>query len=162
MSYIDRNLIPGETLLYRAGLHWIVLVVPGAIAAICALLGLVVILNGGDGAVAAFLLAFAAALAGFAWLRRQSVEMGVTNKRVLTKSGILSRHTLELLLTKVESIGLEEALIGRMLGYGTVVVKGTGGTPERFLSIAQPAEFRRQVQQQIEATEKRPEMAGAR
>lgn len=97
-----------------------------------------------------FLSIIAGAFVGFAFLTRKLVEMGFTSKRVITKSGILSRRTLELLLTKVESIGIEEGLLGRMLGYGTAIVRGTGGTPEPVKNIASPLEFRRQAQQQIE------------
>ena len=86
------------------------------------------------------------------FLRRRAAEMGVTNKRVIVKTGLLHRRTVELFLSKVESIGVDEGLIGRMFGYGTVVLRGTGGTPEPFPRVRHPLEFRRQVQQQIEAS----------
>jgi uncharacterized membrane protein YdbT with pleckstrin-like domain len=75
--------------------------------------------------------------------------MAVTNRRVLIKTGIASRRTLDLMLSRVESIGVEESTFGRMLGYGSVIVRGTGGTPEPFVMIAHPQDFRRAVQQQI-------------
>jgi uncharacterized membrane protein YdbT with pleckstrin-like domain len=81
--------------------------------------------------------------------------MAVTNKRVIIKTGLLRRRTFELLLSKVESIGVEEGLMGRMFGYGSVVVRGTGGTPEPFANVGHPLEFRRQVQQQIEASDQK-------
>jgi uncharacterized membrane protein YdbT with pleckstrin-like domain len=81
--------------------------------------------------------------------KRNATEMAVTNRRVLIKAGMASRRTLDLMLSRVESIGVEESVWGRMLGYGNVIVHGTGGTPETFLKIAHPQEFRRQVQQQI-------------
>jgi uncharacterized membrane protein YdbT with pleckstrin-like domain len=81
--------------------------------------------------------------------KRNATEMAVTNRRVLIKTGMTSRRTLDLMLSRVESIGVEETAAGRMLGYGSVVVRGTGGTPEPFLMIAHPQEFRRAVQQQI-------------
>ncbi len=161
MSHLDQNLIPGETLLYQTGRHWIVLVVPLILGVIFGLPGVGLLFSNDTGSVGFFFLIIAGGFVGFAFLARKSVEMGVTNKRVLTKTGILSRKTLELLLTKVESIKVEEGLLGRMLGYGTVIVRGTGGTPEPFSCIAQPMEFRRQVQQQIEGT-KNPEPVGAR
>jgi uncharacterized membrane protein YdbT with pleckstrin-like domain len=77
--------------------------------------------------------------------------MVVTNRRVLIKTGIMSRRTIELLLSRVESIVITEPFFGRMFGYGTVIVRGTGGTPEPFTLIANPTEFRRHVQEQIEA-----------
>jgi hypothetical protein len=56
-----------------------------------------------------------------------------------------------MMLSTVESIGVEETVLGRMIGYGTVIVRGTGGTPETFLIIAHPQDFRRNVQEQIGA-----------
>jgi uncharacterized membrane protein YdbT with pleckstrin-like domain len=160
LSHLDKNLIPGETLLYQTGRHWIVLVVPLILGAVFGLSGLGILFSNGAGG--GFVLLISAGVSiGFALLTRKSVEMGVTNKRVITKTGILSRKTTELLLTKVESIKVDEGLLGRMLGYGTVIVVGTGGTPEPFPCIEQPLEFRRQVQQQIE-TSKTPEPVGAR
>jgi uncharacterized membrane protein YdbT with pleckstrin-like domain len=83
-------------------------------------------------------------------LLRNATEMTVTNKRVFVKVGLAARRTVELLLSRVESIGVEESVMGRMLGFGRVIVHGTGGTPEVFNGIAHPLEFRTQVQQQIE------------
>lgn len=72
------------------------------------------------------------------------------NRRVVVKTGLVSRRTIELLLNKVESIEVNETPFGRMLGYGTIVLIGTGRTPEPFHQVAHPLEFRSQVQQQIE------------
>ena len=161
MSYVEKNLIPGERVLYQTGRHWIVLVAPFVLGSLFGLMGLFMLIgsltskdgNGILAVVALVFLLFAAALFGLAVLSRKAVEMAVTNRRVLVKSGLLSRRTFELLLTKVESIGVEEGVMGRILGYGAVVVRGTGGTPEPFKIIAHPLEFRRQVQQQIELRE---------
>jgi uncharacterized membrane protein YdbT with pleckstrin-like domain len=81
-------------------------------------------------------------------IRRFATEVAVSNKRVLIKRGFFSRRSIEVLLPKVESIGVDESLLGRMLGYGTVIVRGTGGTFETFDKIAHPNELRWQVQQQ--------------
>jgi len=86
-------------------------------------------------------------------IRKSATEIAVTNKRVLIKTGLSSRRTVELLLHQVESIVVNESLTGRMLGFGTVLVRGTGGTPEPFDRIAHPLEFRRQVQHQIELSQ---------
>jgi uncharacterized membrane protein YdbT with pleckstrin-like domain len=83
-------------------------------------------------------------------IRRNATEMAVTNRRVVIKTGLVNRKTIEMLLGKVESIEVNETAVGRMLGYGTIVVIGTGGTPEPFHKVAHPLEFRSQVQQQIE------------
>ncbi|HLB88740.1 MAG TPA: PH domain-containing protein [Terriglobales bacterium] len=154
MSYAEKNLIPGETLLYLTGLHWIVFVVPIVVGAFLGLIGLPLLASDSRG-VGFYLSLLAAAFIGYAVVRKRAVEMAVANKRVFLKWGLLRRRTLELLLNKVESIGVNEGILGRMLGYGTVVVRGTGGTPEGFPSIRQPKEFRRQVQQRVEEREQK-------
>ncbi len=68
----------------------------------------------------------------------------------MSKTGLASRKTIEMLLNKVESIEVSETTAGRILGYGTVVVIGTGGTSEPFHKVAHPLEFRNRVQHQIE------------
>ena len=90
-----------------------------------------------------------AILVGLGLIRKNSTEVAVSNKRVLIKSGFINRKSIEVLLPKIESIGVDESGLGRVLGYGSVVVRGTGGTFETFDRIAHPNEFRQQVQQQI-------------
>jgi len=152
MSYVEKNLIAGEKLVYRTGIHWIVLFWPFVFAVLLAGAGTGVYIYRNDlvwGAAA--LVAIAAIVLFVAGVKRRSTEMAVTNRRVIIKTGILSRRSLEIMLPKVESIGIDESAGGRMLGYGTVTIHGTGGTPEPFRLIAHPSEFRRQVQQQIDA-----------
>ena len=83
-------------------------------------------------------------------IARTTTEMAVTSKRVIVKVGFLRKDTIELFLPKIESVRVDQGLLGRMLGYGNIVVKGTGGTAEPFKNICSPLEFRRQVQQQSE------------
>jgi uncharacterized membrane protein YdbT with pleckstrin-like domain len=170
MGYVDRNLVPGETLLYRTRHHWLMLLgpliggssllVPGVALLAEAIstrgtAGLVVgssTINPKAMAIAGAVLVVAAIITfSYGVAKRNATEMAVTNRRVLIKTGIGSRRTLDLMLSRVESIGVEESTIGRMLGYGSVVVRGTGGTPEPFVMIAHPQEFRRAVQEQIGA-----------
>jgi membrane protein YdbS with pleckstrin-like domain len=155
MSYVEKNLIPGEKLVYRTGIHWIVLFWPFVFAVLIGGAGVAVYVYRNDlwwagGA----LVAVAAIILIIAGFRRNSTEMAVTNRRVIIKTGIASRRSLEIMLPKVESIGIDETAGGRMLGYGTVTIHGTGGTPEPFRLIAHPSEFRKQVQQQIDTAAK--------
>jgi uncharacterized membrane protein YdbT with pleckstrin-like domain len=83
-------------------------------------------------------------------VRRNATEMAVTTRRVVIKTGLTSRRTIEMLLNKVESIEVSETTFGRMLGYGSITVIGTGGTLEPFHDMDHPLVFRSQVQQQIE------------
>ena len=153
MSYVKRDLIPGEKLIYETGLHWSVLIWPVIIAVIVAAGGVVCLLQKDTNFLyaGAALLVVALIIMGVAMFRRSAVEMAVTNRRVIIKTGIASRRSLEIMLAKVESIGIEESAMGRMLGYGTLTIHGTGGTPEPFSRIAHPSEFRREVQQQVAA-----------
>jgi uncharacterized membrane protein YdbT with pleckstrin-like domain len=155
MSYVEKNLISGEKLIYRTGIHWLVLFWPFVFAVLLAGAGVAVYIYRNDlVSVTAALVAIAAIILIVAGIRRNATEMAVTNRRVIIKTGIASRRSLEIMLPKVESIGIDESAGGRMLGYGTVTIHGTGGTPEPFRLIAHPSEFRRQVQQQIDSATK--------
>jgi uncharacterized membrane protein YdbT with pleckstrin-like domain len=98
------------------------------------------------------LVLFAFPLVITALIARATSEFAVTNKRVLIKIGWLRRHSLETLLSKIETIRVEQGILGRALDYGTIVVSGTGGSKEPFRTIASPMEFRRKVQDQIAAS----------
>lgn len=162
MSYAEKHLIAGETVQYETRLHWIVMLGHALIAAVLALVGVSLLLtpwssvNGGAASSAGALrwagaACLVAAIIFFAigLVQRNATEMAVTNRRVIVKSGLANRRTIELLLARIESIAVEEPAMGRLLGYGTVIVRGTGGTPEVFPQIAHPLAFREQVQRQI-------------
>jgi hypothetical protein len=70
------------------------------------------------------------------------------------KTGFISRHSLETLLSKVESISVYQGMMGRLFGFGSIIISGTGGSKEFFFGIRDPMEFRRQVQEQISKAEK--------
>jgi Bacterial PH domain len=151
MSYVKKNLVTGETLIYRTGVHWSVLFWPVVLAVLIAGAGVAAFLLRRDLLIlGAVLLLVAAIVLISAIAKRNSTEIGVTNRRVIIKTGMMSRRSLEIMLPKVESIAINEPAMGRILGYGTVVIHGTGGTPEPFAKIAHPSEFRREVQQQMD------------
>jgi len=79
-----------------------------------------------------------------------STEFAVTNRRIVAKTGFIRRHTLEMLLSKVESISVHQSLFGRMVKMGTVIVTGTGGTRESFYAIVDPITVRKKINQIIE------------
>jgi hypothetical protein len=160
VSYIEKHLIEGETVIYSTRLHWIVLLGP----ILLSLPGLVLLSYYGVGSgkgdanstpvagAGAVLVVVGLILFGIGLVKRNATEMTVTNRRIVVKVGLAARRTVEMLLSRVESIGVEESVTGRVLGYGTVIVRGTGGTPESFDTIAHPLEFRTCVQEQIEKT----------
>src|SRR5580704_5406656 len=125
MGYVDRILQPGETVIHRARLHWLIYwraIVLLAVAAVLAVLAgqrndeLSQILL--YGALAMLVLAVLDGLA--AAIRRGSTELAVTNHRVIFKRGLLSRHTIEMNRSKVESVDVDQSLMGRLFGYGTI------------------------------------------
>jgi uncharacterized membrane protein YdbT with pleckstrin-like domain len=141
MGYIDQNLLQGEEVYYRARRHLIIFLAPALIA----VLGIIAF--AASAKLAALLLVVAFLLAVDRYIRLVTSEFAVTNKRVLIKIGLVRRHTLELLLSNVETIGVEQEIAGRIFNYGTIVVTGTGGTKELFPLIARPLEFRKAVQE---------------
>jgi uncharacterized membrane protein YdbT with pleckstrin-like domain len=118
-SYIQSNLLKDEHVVYETTLHWITFV-----------------------SFRGLLTLFIAPL-----IDRFCSEFAITNRRVIIKQGLVSRRTFEMNLSKIESVNVDQSLLGRMLGYGTIALIGTGGTRETFGDIAAPIEFRRQFQQ---------------
>jgi uncharacterized membrane protein YdbT with pleckstrin-like domain len=142
MSYVEKNLLPNEQVTYWAKLHWIIFTTPVLVLVVAIVLAIL----GAHWMVWAFVAAVGVVLFLPPWMRSASSEFAVTNKRVLIKVGFISRHSLELLLKQVEGVGVDQTLLGRIFGYGTITVIGTGGTKETYAMIANPLEFRRQVQ----------------
>jgi uncharacterized membrane protein YdbT with pleckstrin-like domain len=143
MSYIDKDLMTGERVIYRTQLHKIVFLWPVVIA----VLALLVWSEGADAGLTILLVGVGAGI--YCYMNFQSSEFGITNKRVLVKDGIFGRRSIEILLSKVEGISVNQGMLGKTLDYGTIIVSGTGGTKEPFKAIARPFEFRKQVQEQI-------------
>jgi uncharacterized membrane protein YdbT with pleckstrin-like domain len=124
-SYIESNLVAGERVLHVGHVTWwgqFWLLFFGVILA-PVVIGLVLLL--------------------IAWINVKSTELGVTNKRVIVKTGFISRRTVELNLQKVESVQVDQGFLGRMLNYGTVVIAGGGNPFAPLTGIADPLGFRR-------------------
>jgi uncharacterized membrane protein YdbT with pleckstrin-like domain len=144
MGYVDKNLIPGETVVYRGSLskmpYWWLLI-PAAAAVFAGIQ---------QSWIPA---AVALGLTGVTWawtrLRLGATEFAVTNRRVLIKAGVLQRRTVEMMLGQVEGVTVDQGVWGRIFNYGTMTVIGSGGTREAFERIKAPLEFRRQVQIQL-------------
>ena len=156
MSYLDDHLLAGERVVYRARVHWSIF----ATAIVVVALGIVLAIVLGVYQPAYWYAG--AALAGIGLLlaiapaiHYASSEFAVTDKRVVAKLGFIERESLETLLSKIEAIGVDQGIVGRMLGYGTITITGTGGTEESFPRIADPLEFRRQIQSQVVALDER-------
>jgi len=153
MSYVDRHLLAGESVTYRTRLHWKVYSIPLLLAVVVLLPLGIWALSSEHKVLALIPLGLASAALAGPYLQRRCSEFAVTNKRVIIKLGVWSTRSIELLLSKIEAIAVTQSLMGRMLGYGEIVVTGSGGTKEDFAGIQAPLEFRQAVQA---ATESKP------
>ncbi len=145
MGYAEQNLLPGENIVYRTKLHWIIFFWP-VLFLLIALIGFAS--KSEYVVVGSIILAF---LIGIELIIEYlTSEFVITNKRVLVKYGLIRRKSFEILLTKIEGIYVEQGIIGRILNYGTVIVTGTGGNKNIFPKISAPLEFRKKIQEQIE------------
>jgi len=152
VSYIKSQLLPGEEIRYRGHLHRSIFL-PAGLFAVLAVLALVIAMQSGDWPL--FYGLAVPAVVAYVWAQiiYTTSEFAITNKRVVIKVGWLRRRTVETMLSKVEGINVDQSLLGRLLGYGSIVITGTGGTAEPFRNIGDPFEFRRQVQAQVSAAE---------
>ena len=147
MGYIEKNLMSGESIVYRGKLHWVVFLWP----VIWFLLAIIFFTSGGDdtAAVGALLIIIAIATGITSFTNHKTSEFGITNKRVIVKVGFIRRTSMEVLLNKVEGIQVSQSILGRILGFGSITISGTGGTQDPFHKIDAPLEFRKKAQEQI-------------
>ncbi|MEO6929045.1 MAG: PH domain-containing protein [Casimicrobiaceae bacterium] len=146
MSYIDSNLLAGEEVVYRTRLHWLLFMAPVLVTVFVLLPAAWLLSQGSWSSFAWVPLALGACILLAAFIKRQSSDFAVTNKRVMMKVGVFSTRSIELLLNKIEAITVNQNFMGRIFGYGDIVVTGSGGTREAFSHIEGPLEFRRAVQ----------------
>jgi len=149
MRYVTRVLQPGETVVYSTKLHWFVYLWAILMLVIC--LALAVAAWAMDDkpnislalAIAAAIFALLALSSAFrAFIRRTTTELAVTDQRVIYKTGLLARHTLEMNRARVESVTVDQTVLGRLFGYGTVIVRGVGSALEPIRNINDPLTFR--------------------
>jgi uncharacterized membrane protein YdbT with pleckstrin-like domain len=84
-----------------------------------------------------------------AFLKWHSAEFAVTNKRVMLKTGFVQSKTAEMFLNKIESVGVDQSIGGRIFGFGTITIRGTGGSLEPFHRVSSPLRVRNEIQEQI-------------
>ena len=149
--YIDEILQPGEKVLYSTNAHW-VFYLPAIGAWIAAIILFVLSrMTTIDGLIVLYLVAAAvvAVIAlfwtGRAWFHRWTTETDVTNMRVVHKTGFIQRRTFEMALDKVESVDVNQSIMGRILNYGNVTIMGVGEGRETIKTIAAPLAFRNHI-----------------
>ena len=162
MSYIDSNLLDGEHVVFRTRLHWLLFMGPFLFIVIVLLPATWFLASGPWSSYAWIPVTLGALVLVATFIKRQSSDFAVTNKRVMMKVGVFSTRSIELLLNKIEAIAVEQSLLGRMVGYGDIVITGSGGTKEAFSRIQSPLEFRRAVQSVADVPANSPPAAAPR
>jgi uncharacterized membrane protein YdbT with pleckstrin-like domain len=149
MSYIDRTLGKNETVLYRAQIHsifyirvWMLFIILSACAG-----GLAYTYPTYTGAVASIVLFLVSAILYlYLIIPLWTLEIALTNLRIVRKRGLLTRRTHELEVQAIEEVNLRQSLIGRILNYGTIIVRGIGDVDDLILDrVADPLTFRREI-----------------
>ncbi len=149
-SYVDSVLAEGERIVYRASIsHWkfVFSYLVGCIFIMTAL-GVYIATGNHAGASLAMLvipLMVGLAVILSAVIRRQTTELVLTDRRIITKRGLVSRDTVEMNLNKVESLHVNQSLMGRILNYGDVTVVGVGASLEPLRGITRPLELRKKL-----------------
>ena len=149
--YIDEILQPGERVLYSTNAHWI-FYFPAILAWIAAI-ALFAISRRSDVYSVEMLCLFGSGLVALAalywtlkgWFHRFTTETDVTNLRVVHKTGFIKRRTFEMALDKVESVDVDQTILGRILNYGDVTIRGVGEGIETIKTIASPLAFRSSI-----------------
>lgn len=152
-SYIDEILQPGERRVYSGRLHWI-LGAGGYLLWLVALIAFVFSLQQRAQnptlevlslAIAAVAFVIGAAVVIRAWFHRWTTEIEVTDRRIVLKRGFINRNTIEMHMDKVESVDVDQSILGRILNYGDVTIRGVGVGLEPIKTVAAPLEFRNHV-----------------
>jgi uncharacterized membrane protein YdbT with pleckstrin-like domain len=146
MSYVKRVLQEGEEIRHTASIHWIVYW-PGAALMILAAVIFVYGRNKDPSGIFWSVIAAAVALLALVllfreWFKWWTTEIAVTNRRVIFKEGFIGRKTVEMHMDKIESVDVDQPVLGRILDYGTVTVRGTGSGFEPLPLVAAPIELR--------------------
>jgi len=149
MSYVQSVLQPGEQIRHTAKLHWIIYW-PGLVflLAAAATFGLAETRDRGATFwlyVAGVLGVIALILLAREWFAQWTTEIAVTDRRIISKEGFIRRSTVEMHMDKVESVDVEQTILGRILDYGTVTVKGVGTGFEPLPTIAAPLDLRNHI-----------------
>lgn len=152
MSYVRNHLQEGELLIYTTTVHWIIYeraLLWSILAAIIGYFAFQVTDQNYSRVALEVLFALLVVVAFLDWLRavirRVSTELAITDRRIIVKTGLIRRNTFEMNRGKVESVSVDQSILGRLLNFGTITIKGTGGGIEPFVGIDHPIKFRSYV-----------------
>ena len=118
-KYVNNHLIRDESVAFETKFHWVIF----------------------------FTLKSLFTLTISPWIQRALSEFVITNRRIIIKTGFIARSTFEMNLSKIETVNVDQSVMGRILNYGSITIIGTGGTKETFHNISKPLEFRKAFQE---------------
>ena len=154
-SYIEKILLPDERVVYAGTLHWIVFV-PGlfiTVAGSCFAIYAPRLFNMffGDnfyqgvryitGACAGVVVLAGLIILIGAYIRQNTTELAITNRRIIAKYGFISRSTFEIMLARITGCNFDQTILGRILGFGSIIVHGAGGDISPFDVVSDPQGF---------------------
>jgi uncharacterized membrane protein YdbT with pleckstrin-like domain len=151
MAYYTKVLQPGETVRVVGRIHWLIYTraILFLIVAIGLEIGAFVQPQSQQRRIMLIAATVVLVLAGLVmlseWLRRVSTEIVVTDHRVIYKRGIFARHSVEMNISKVETVDVDQGVVGRMLGFGTVLIRGTGESLEPLRFVESPLAIRNAI-----------------
>jgi len=151
MTFIEKNLANNERIIYRAKLHWWIY----GQSALLLIAGLVAFSFGSKGEafkiIGGILGLFGLIGMANAYIRASASEFAVTNRRIMMKTGVTKRRLIELQLNRSEGLVIDQGIIGRVFNYGTIIIR-SGNLEETFSPVADPYEFKRQINNAIESS----------
>ncbi|MEY2576103.1 MAG: hypothetical protein QOF80_1590 [Verrucomicrobiota bacterium] len=155
-SYTTATLQPNERPLHQTTIHWMALSgsVIGAVLSLIVIVPIAMFAAWRDFYWAWLLLVIPAGILLSAAVTVKTSELVITDRRVLIKVGFIQRHTFEMFISKIESVAVFQSMLGRLFNYGTVEIRGTGGSAESFATIAAPLPFRDAIQLVQSSSEK--------
>jgi hypothetical protein len=147
-SYTAATLQENEQLLHHTAIHWMALSgsIIGALLTLIVILPIAMFAAWKDFYWAWLLLVIPLGILASAIVTVRTSELVITDRRVLIKVGFIQRHTFEMFISKIESVAVFQSMMGRLFDYGTVTIRGTGGSSESFGTIAAPLQFRDAIQ----------------
>jgi hypothetical protein len=155
-SYTAATLQPNERPLHQTTIHWMALSgsVVGAVLSLIVIVPIAMFAAWRDFYWTWLLLVIPAGILLSAAVTVKTSELVITDRRVLIKVGFIQRHTFEMFISKIESVAVFQSMVGRLFNYGTVEIRGTGGSAESFATIAAPLPFRDAIQLVQSSSEK--------
>jgi uncharacterized membrane protein YdbT with pleckstrin-like domain len=147
MGYIRHVLQPGETVRYQGSTHWM-LYFPAILLAAAGIVTLILTWGAPQPyglliAIACLVIAFVLAIR--AWWMRWTTEIAVTDRRVIYVQGFFERKSIEVHMNQIESVDVDQTLLGRLFNYGDVTIHGTGTTYEPLRAADRPIALRNEI-----------------